>query len=188
MTSIPTEISARHVHLTQADWAALFGYEPITAARSISQPPQFLAEQRVQLTGPKGRLDRVAIVGPLRPYTQVELAATEARALGLEPPLRVSGHLDGAATITMTGPHGSITVAAAILQQRHIHANPDAAATAGIIDGQEVRIQVNGPRGGILDHVQVRIDPSSTWRLHLDTDEANAFGLSAESHATIVAD
>ncbi len=185
MIQIPIEFSARHAHLNQADWQALFGAAPMTKGREISQPPQFVAAERIDLAGPKGQLQRVGIVGPVRPYTQVELSTTDARQLGLQPPIAPSGHLDQAATVTMIGPAGKIERAAAILQQRHIHASPEAAARAGLTDGQEVSVEVAGLRGGVFDHVLVRVDPSFTWTMHIDTDEANAFGLTTNAHGTI---
>lgn len=177
MSNIPIEISARHVHLSADAWKKIFGDQPMTVGATISQPPQFLAAERVTLRGPKGEIDRVGIVGPVRAYTQVELAATDARKLGLTPPLSESGQLEGAALVTITGPNGSIDAQAAILQRRHIHAHPKDCETFGLHEGQEVSVQIGGPRGGVLEHVLVRVHPDFSWRLHLDTDEANALGV-----------
>lgn len=177
MTSIPIEISARHVHLTSDDWQQLFGRIELTPAHPISQPEQFVASQRVTLSGPKGQLENVAVVGPLRPYTQVELSLTDARRLGLKPPLSDSGRLEQAAEITCIGPVGTVTRAAAIIQQRHIHSAPADAIQHGLTDRQIVSVTVRGKRGGRFDQVLVRVHPSYSWSLHIDTDEANAFGL-----------
>lgn len=177
MMTVPIEISARHVHLTADDWRTVFGSRPPTVARSISQPPQFLAVERVTVTGPKGTLVNVAVVGPLRSYTQVELAMTDARTLGLTPPLSDSGHLAQAAIVAIAGPAGTITVPAAILQQRHLHASLTEAQRYGLHDQQLVSVAVDGQRGGVLNRVLVRVRQEYVWRLHLDTDEGNAFGL-----------
>lgn len=184
--NIPIEISARHVHCDAATWKTLFGTAAPTIDRPISQPPQYAAVERVKLIGPKGDIDHVGTIGPLRTYTQVELAMTDARRLGLTPPLRDSGNVGDAAAITIVGPAGQVTAAAAIIQQRHIHATPADAAALGVTDRQEVHVAISGPRGGQLDQVIVRVDPNYVLRLHLDTDEANALGVTPESHATIV--
>ncbi|MBI2984595.1 MAG: propanediol utilization protein [Candidatus Kerfeldbacteria bacterium] len=186
MTTVPIEVSARHAHLSQSDWARLFGSDTPTVDHQLSQTPQFLARQRVTLVGPAGRLERVGVVGPFRPYTQVELASSDARQLGLTPPLSSSGQLDAAAKITIIGPAGSISVAAAIHQQRHLHMPTKQAAEAGWRDGQEVTVRVDDPRGGVFDHVIVRVAEESVWRMHVDTDEANAFGITQGTYGTVV--
>ncbi len=186
MNNITTEISARHIHLTSADWQQLFGDQPMTSVASISQLPQFLATQRVHLRGPKGMIERVGIVGPARPYTQVELAASDARVLGVTAPLSESGKLSSAGEITIVGPLGDITRAAAIVQRRHVHAQPGDLERFGLKNKQELSVRFPGPRGGQLDHVIVRVHPSFTWRLHLDTDEANALGLAPGAAAEVL--
>ncbi len=186
MITIPIEISARHVHLTTADWQRLFGVAAITPDRPISQAPQFLARERVTIQGPKGELPEIGIVGPFRSYTQVELAASDARRLGLTPPLTDSGSLERAVPITLIGPTGSVTLPVAIIQQRHLHAAPAEAAQLGLHDRQEVAVHVDSNRGGVLEHVLVRVDPSFSLRLHLDMDEGNALDITADTHATLV--
>lgn len=183
--NIQIEVSARHVHLTAADWQALFGTQLPTLDHPISQAPQFVARERLKLVGPKGEIDGVALVGPFREYTQVELAASDARRLGVQPPLSDSGLLDQAAIVTFVGPAGTIKRPAVIVQRRHLHASPEDATQLGISDRQEVSVRINGLRGGVLDHVLVRIDPKYSLRLHLDTDEANAIGVTTDSHAVL---
>jgi putative phosphotransacetylase len=182
---IPIEISARHIHLNAEDWNTLFSTPHPTVSKLISQRPQFLAIERADLIGPKKTIVGVGIVGPLRDNTQVELSASDARMLGLSTPLVVSGHIQNAAQITIRGPKGQITVPAAITPKRHIHASLDEADQAGLRDGDEVSIEIAGERGGRLDHVAVRTHPTFTWRVHLDTDEANALGIVSGSEATI---
>jgi len=177
MKQIPIETSARHVHLTQEDWAALFGDVEIAADRPVSQHPQFVAKQRVGIRGLKGAFENVAIVGPLRPYTQCEVSMTDAYFLGIAPPLSDSGKLDGAATVTIVGPKGEVTRAAAIVQQRHLHLNPSEASESGLHDHQTIAVNIPGPRGVRLDNVLVRVHPDYVCRLQLDTDEGNACGV-----------
>lgn len=187
MASVPIEISARHIHLTEADWAALFGTaEEMTVNRPISQHGQFVATERVTLRGPKGELKNVGIVGPSRTNTQVELAMTDARVLGVAAPLCDSGSLEQAGEITIIGSQGEISRAAAIVPRRHIHLGPTEAAAADLHDRQTVSVRVLGPRGAQLDNVLVRVHPDFTGRLHLDTDEGNACGVSADMTAEIV--
>lgn len=187
MPSVPIEISARHVHLTEADWTALFGSAAMMVDHPLSQHLQFVATQRVTIRGPQGEFKNVAVVGPFRPYTQVELAMTDARALGVAAPLCDSGSLERAAEITIVGPPGEITRAAAIVSRRHVHLGPDEAAAAGLQDRQSVSVRITGPRGAQLDNVLVRVHPDFTGRLHLDTDEGNACGVTAGMTAELVA-
>lgn len=186
MSTIPVEISVRHAHLSSTDWQTLFGPSTIENERSISQRPQFVAKQRVTLIGPKGSMENVAIVGPLRNYSQVELAVTDAFQLGISPPLSESGQLEDAVAVTLVGAAGRVIVPVAIVQRRHIHASPDEAAKFSLVHGQSVSVRISGPRGGVLDNVVIRVDPTFTWRLHLDTDEANALGIHPQDHAEII--
>lgn len=176
-SAIPIEVSARHVHLTMADWALLFGGATMTIGKPISQHPQFSAVQRVSLRGPKGELNDVAIVGPFREYTQVELAMTDARKLGVTAPMSDSGHLEHAATVTIIGPVGEIKRPAAIIQQRHLHLSPREAEAFGFQDRQSIALLIPGSRGLRFDNVLVRVHADYSCRLHLDTDEANAAGI-----------
>lgn len=185
-TSIQIEISARHVHLTQEDWTTLFGPSEMTVDHPISQHPQFSAKERVTLRGPKNTLPNVGIVGPVRTYSQAELSQTDAIHLGISPPLTDSGSLAQAATIAIIGPAGEIERPAAIIQQRHIHMNPAEAEKAGVKNNQIVSVEIPGPRGGRLENVIVRVQPDYTARLHLDTDEGNALGVTVGMTAQIV--
>lgn len=185
---VTIEVSARHVHLTAPTLERLFGPGvSLTPDRPLSQTGQFAARERVTLAGPRGQLTGVRIVGPLRAHEQVELAVTDARLLGLDPPLRASGNLAGAAPITLVGPADRVVLpGAAIIQERHLHAAPADAARLGLKDGQRIPVRVAGPRGGTLKHVRVRIDPSFQLRLHLDTDEANALDIATGATGTLL--
>ena len=186
MPSVPVEISARHVHLTATDWTALFGESTIIPDHAISQPTQFVATQRVKLRGPKGEYESVGVVGPFREYTQVEVAASEARHLGVTPPVVESGQLDQAAEITIIGPVGEITRGYAITPQRHLHCNPDDAAKLGLKNGQTISAVVAGPKGMRLDNIIVRVNPEFALSMHLDIDEGNACGWQPGLTAEIV--
>ena len=186
MASVPIETSARHIHITEADWVALFGDATIVSDHAISQPGQFVATQRVALRSPKAEYKNVGVVGPFRSYTQVELAPSEARHLGLTPPVTDSGKLDKAVAITIVGPKGELVRDAAIIQERHIHCPPDAAKKHGLKDGQIVSVVVPGPRGARLDNVIVRVNKDYAFRLHLDLDEGNACGVKPGMTAEIV--
>lgn len=187
MALVPIEVSARHIHLSTADWTALFGDTEITSARAISQSQQYVATQRLSLRGPKSEFPGVGIVGPLRPYTQVELSMTDARVLGISAPLSDSGSLDEAAKIIIIGPQGEIERPAAIVPKRHVHIGPAEAAAAGVQDQQKVSVRIDGLRGAVLNDVLIRVHPDFTGRLHLDTDEGNACGVAPGMVAEIIA-
>jgi propanediol utilization protein len=173
----------RHVHLSRADCDVLFGvgYD-LTERRPVSQPGQFVCRETVDVVGPKGSLDRVAIINPLRKETQIELARTDAFTLGVNPPLRESGKLDGTPGITLRGPHGSVTTPkGVILAQRHVHMHPDDAARFGVKDKAVIQVRVEGDRETVFGDVIVRVSPSYALDMHVDTDEANAAGLTNDS-------
>lgn len=176
---IPIEISARHAHLSPADTKKLFGKgHTLTPKRAISQTGQFLCYERVTLKTPLGIFKNVGIIGPERKETQVELSATDARALGLKAPVRESGHLARTPGITIIGPKGRIrTKRGVILSQRHIHISALEAKRKGLKNGQLVSVRMRAVRSVTFHNVVVRVHPSFRLRLHLDTDEGNAAGL-----------
>ena len=178
---IPAEISARHVHLSREDLLELTGASDLVNSRSISQPGQFLSSLRVRLIGPKGMIDNVAVLGPLRKQTQAEISATDARELGLQAPVRLSGDLKDAAQIHIQAGDRIICRKAAIIAKRHLHAAPGDAQRLGIADGQELSIRLAGIRPLILEGVVVRVSQTSALALHIDTDEANAAGIGKDA-------
>ena len=184
--SIPVGVSVRHVHLTRAHCDALFGegYE-LTERRAVSQPGQYVCRETVDLVGPKGEVDRVAIINPLRKETQVELARTDAIVLGVNPPLRESGKLAGTPGLTLRGPKGTVALDhGVILAQRHVHMHPDDALRLGVLDKSMIRVRVEGERETIFGDVIVRVNEQYALDMHLDTDEANGAGLNNDSVAT----
>jgi putative phosphotransacetylase len=147
----------------------------LTPFKDLYQPGAFAAEEMVSVVGPRLRaIERVRILGPTRNYNQVELARTDAIFLGLNPPVRDSGDLEGAEPITFVGPAGSITVPAAIRAIRHLHLRPSDVSEMGLGSVESVKARVGGVKGVVYENVRLKIDPSYLPELHLDTDDANA--------------
>ncbi|MGE3769297.1 MAG: acetate/propionate family kinase [Kofleriaceae bacterium] len=180
---IPIGVSVRHVHLSREDADALFGKDYVlTKKRDVTQPGQYVTRETVDLVGPKGEIRSVAIIAPLRKQTQVELAKTDAFALGVSPPLRESGKLDGTPGITLRGPAGTITTTSGvILAHRHVHMSPAQAKDYGVGDKDMIKVRVEGDREMTMGDVIVRVHPEYELDMHIDTDEANAAGLNNDS-------
>lgn len=173
---VELEASGRHVHVTREQAMILFGHD-LTEVRPLSQPGQYLAQERVELQTPKGRMKNVAVLGPCRKEAQVELSATDAVALGIQPPVRLSGDVAGSAPITLVGEKGTVTLQqGAVIAQRHIHMSPEDAALQGVKNGDTVRLRTLTGRPVVLEQVAVRVSPNFRTYAHLDYDEANACG------------
>jgi len=177
--TIPVEASARHVHLAQEAVERLFGPgASLTQARALSQPGEFLSEQRVNVVTAGGVLERVAILGPVRKAVQAELSLTDCRALGISAPVRLSGDLRGGADVLLVGPAGIYEAkSAAIVAQSHIHMTPDDAARFGVSNGQALSVHVQTKRPVAFEQVIVRVSPRYRLAMHIDLDEANACAL-----------
>ena len=176
---IELEASGRHVHVTQAQAIALFGHR-LTPKRELSQPGQYLANERVTVVGPKGEFANVAVLGPERKEGQVELSMTDARSLGISAPVRLSGDTAGTPGITLRGQMGTVQLSqGVIIARRHIHITPQDAKTMGVQDKQVVRLQTYTQRPLVFGDVVVRVSPDFQTRVHLDYDEANACGFQA---------
>ncbi len=186
--SFEVEASGRHVHLSREHVDTLFGKGySLSDARGLSQPGQFLCSERVTLVGPKGTIENAAILGPERKESQVELSITDATMLGVKPPVRDSGDLEGSAPLRLRTPRGEVTLEkGVIVAQRHIHMNPEDAALFGVTDGERVHVRVAGSRPAILEGVLVRVSPKYSLAMHIDYDEANACGHSKGVRGTIV--
>lgn len=170
------EASGRHVHLTESQARTLFGHD-LTPQRPLSQPGQYLCRERVAVVGPKGKLEKVAVLGPARKQAQVELSLTDARVLGIDAPVRLSGDVAGTPGATLLGPAGELTLPQGVLvAQRHIHLRPENAARFGVRDRQTVKLKTYTRRPVIFDDVVVRVSPDFAPYVHLDFDEANACG------------
>jgi len=180
--NVIVEISSRHVHLSEADLKALFGAEgKLTYKRELSQPGQYLCDQRVDLVGPKSTMKNVAVLGPVRPATQVEISLTDARALGALAPVRESGSVAGSGVITIEGPCGTVELKEGVIAaKRHIHMTPDDAEKYGLKDKELVTITIEGDRKTAFHETVLRVSKDFRTRLHIDTDEANAAGVSGE--------
>jgi len=188
LNQIPVGISNRHVHLSRHDLEALFGrgYE-LTAMKELSQPGQYACKEILTLCGPKGVIEKVRILGPVRPQTQVEILAGDCFKLGVTAEARLSGDLSGTSGITLVGPGGSVQISkGVIIAKRHIHMLPSNAARFGVYDGQNVKIEVPGPRGGTFNEVSIRVTDTSSLEFHLDTEEANALGVTSRTIIRIV--
>lgn len=175
---IMVETSARHLHVTDEVLATLFGEgHQLTNKKDLSQPGQFACEEKVVVVGPKGSL-KMSILGPTRPATQVEVSYTDARALGLRPPVKESGDIEGTPGVTLQGPCGEVTIDKGVMvAKRHIHMTPEEAAAAGVADKEIVSVRVDGERSVVFNEVVVRVSPKFAAAMHIDTDEANAAGL-----------
>ena len=173
---IELEASGRHVHVTAQQAEKLFGHG-LTPQRELSQPGQFVAQERVTVIGPKGRFENVAVLGPERPEAQVEISLTDGRTLGITPPVRLSGDVAGTPGVVLEGPAGKVELRQGVLAaQRHIHMHPEDATKMGVKDKQQVRLQTYTQRPVVFENVTVRIHPAFETSVHLDYDEANACG------------
>lgn len=187
--TIPVAVSARHVHLTREGFEQLFGAgkEP-TKLRDISQPGQFACEERVNLVGPRGRIDGVRVLGPLRPKNQVEVSRTDEFKLGVDAPIRDSGNVAGSAPILLEGPAGKLHLHEGLIcAKRHIHMAPEDAERFGVKDGDEVEVAITGgPRDLVFGDVLIRVSPKFVLEMHIDTDEANAAELNQGARGDLV--
>ena len=174
------ETSARHLHVTEEDLETLFGkgYK-LTPKKDLSQPGQFACEEKVDIVGPKSTLKGIRVLGPARKETQVELAMTDARTIGIKAPVTPG--------CKIIGPCGEIEIDhGVIVALRHVHLNDEQAAEAGVKDGDVVSIKIEGERGLVFDNVLVRAGVKHEREVHLDTDEGNAAGCGPDAVCTII--
>ncbi|MDY2960283.1 MAG: phosphate propanoyltransferase [Hornefia sp.] len=186
--NIPVGVSNRHIHLSREDLEVCFGrgYR-LTPTKELSQTGQFACKETVTVVGPKGSIERIRVLGPVRAASQVELLSADNFKLGIKAPVRLSGNLKGAADVTIVGPCGSVYAReSAIVAKRHIHMTLEDAKRFGVCDGEIVSIEVLGERGGVLNNVIIRANDKSKLDCHVDTEEANALGLSNSSKVKIV--
>ena len=187
---ILVEGSARHIHVTKEHLAILFGEGyALNNKRELSQPGQYLTDEKVTLKGPRGAIDRVSILGPERPATQAEISLTDARVLGVAAPVRESGDVAGSSPITIIGPAGEVELAeGCIVAKRHIHMRPQDAAEGGVADKQIISVKLGegSGRATTFHDVVVRVSPSFMPAMHVDYDEMNAAGLAGEVFGEII--
>jgi acetate kinase len=186
--SIPVAVSARHVHLSKQAVEALFGAGYVlTQAAVLRQPGHWVANERVTLEGPKGRLEGVAILGPLRARAQIEVSRTDSFVLGIDVPVRDSGRLDGTPSVAVVGRAGTFSTDGLIIAARHIHTNPEDAERLGLKDGDFVDVRVGDKdRGLIFERTLVRVEAGTFTEMHIDTDEANAAGIGVHAEGELV--
>ena len=183
---VPIEASGRHVHLTKEHADILFGHE-LTPAKPLSQPGQYAAKERVSIKGPKGEFHNVAVLGPCRSETQAEISLTDSKTLGIRPPVRLSGKIDGSPGCEILGPNGRIKIASGVIvAKRHIHMTPEDAACQNVKNGENVRLKVLSSRPVVFEDVSVRVSDQFSTAVHLDYDEANACGFSAGDLGMII--
>ncbi|MBE3571745.1 MAG: phosphate propanoyltransferase [Moorella humiferrea] len=182
LLEVPVGVSGRHVHLTKEHFQILFGPgQELTKIRDLVQPGEFAAKETVTIVGPKGVLEKVRIIGPLRSYSQVELSRTDSFKLGVNPPVRDSGDHHNSPGCVLIGPAGVVTLTqGVIIALRHIHIPTNEARRYGLKDKDRVNVQVGGERGLIFQNVLVRVHPNYRLEFHVDTDEANACLLNNE--------
>lgn len=176
---VPVGISNRHIHLSEQHMKELFGpFHQLTKLRDLKQVGQYAAEETVTLIGPKGKINNVRVLGPVRKETQIEVSRTDSYLLGIDPPIRDSGDLRGSEGLTIVGPYGEVTLnEGVILAFRHIHFSVEDAERFGVKDKQLVCVEVEGARSLVLENVLCRVHKDYRLEFHIDTDEANAAGL-----------
>ncbi|MEN2984433.1 MAG: phosphate propanoyltransferase [Dictyoglomaceae bacterium] len=185
---VPIGVSARHIHLSLEDKERLFGpgYK-LTPRNPLSQKGQFACEEEVEILGPKGRSLKLRILGPERKSTQIELSLTDAIFLGLQPPVRDSGDIEGSPGAKIIGPKGIIEIEkGVIIPWRHIHTPTPIAEKLGLYDKQLVKVRLGTIRAVVFENVLIRVRDDFTWELHLDTDEANAAMVKTGDIATLI--
>ena len=185
---VPVGISARHIHLTQEHVEQLFGKGYQLTKKKELMGGQFASNEQCTIVGLKLRaIENVRILGPVRKESQVEISATDARALGVKAPTRQSGDIAGSAPIALVGPKGAIYLEeGCIVAARHIHLCPEDAKAAGVKDNDFVTVRMGNERGALLDNVKIRVHESFTTEMHIDTDEANACQVGQDELAAII--
>ena len=175
------ETSARHIHLTEQTVEILFGKgHTLTKKKDLSQPGQYVCEEKVEVIGPKGSL-KMSVLGPTRSADQVEISLTDARSIGVAALVRESGDIKGTSGVTLKGPEGEVVINEGVIAaKRHIHLTPADAEAFGVADKQIVKVKLDTPRALIFDDVVVRVNANFAPAMHIDTDEANAAGASGE--------
>jgi acetate kinase len=170
------EVSAHHIHLSQDHVDVLFGKgHQLTWHSDLSQPGQFACKEQLNIIGPKGKIEKVRVLGPTRKETQVEISMTEQFKLGIHPPIRESGDLKGTPGCALEGPAGSVNIEQGVIcALRHIHMTPADALRYGLKDKSTVKVRVTGDRELIFGDVLIRVNPNYALAMHIDTDEANA--------------
>jgi acetate kinase len=185
---IPVEVSAHHVHLAEKEMEVLFGPgSELTHRSDLSQPGQFACEETINLVGPRGRVERVRVLGPLRGQSQIEISMTEEFKLGIKAPIRASGDLAGSPGIKLEGARGTCQLPQGVIcSLRHIHMSPEDALSFGLKDRDIVSVRVEGERTLVFEDILVRVHPDFRLSMHIDTDEANAASIRTGMEGTLI--
>ncbi len=186
---IPIETSARHIHISKEDFETLYGKDAqLHYIKELSQPGQYLCRERLNVIGPRGTFENMAILGPFRKETQIELSLTDTRKLGIPGIIRQSGDIEGTPGCILRGPEGELEISrGVIVAKRHIHMTPDNALTLNVCDNDEVFVLTKSyGRALIYADVVVRVSWDYRLAMHVDTDEANAFSSDAEPYGVII--
>ena len=183
---IQVGVSNRHVHLSHEDYKILFKDTKMDIRNNLKKPGQFASNLTVSIAGSKGVIENVRVLGPVRDYTQVEVSKTDAYKLGINPPIRDSGDLEGASLLTLISPYGQIKREAGIIATRHIHINEEIRRQKNLVGIKEVSLKIEGEKGGILEHVRLKDSKEAYFEVHLDTDDANAFLLKNGEEVEII--
>lgn len=176
---ITVGLSNKHIHLSKDDLTSLYGegYE-LRKLKDLSQPGQYAAEEVLDIVGPKGKIEKIRVLGPTRSMTQIELSAADARSIGIVAPIRDSGDIEGSPGCKIIGPKGEIEIEkGVIIAQRHIHMTPENANFYNVVDKELVNVETSGKRGLIFKNVLIRVSPSYALEMHIDIEEGNAAGL-----------
>ncbi len=185
---VPVAASSRHLHISRGDLDILFGkgYQ-LKPIKLLSQPEQFAAEEKVTVVGPRGEIPNVRILGPERKETQVEVSLTDGFKLGIKPPVRDSGNVDGSPGVKLVGPVGEVILQKGIIASlRHIHMTEEDARIFDVKNKDIVGVQTSGSRGLLFENVLIRVSNKYFLEMHIDTDEANAAGLCGSASAKII--
>lgn len=180
-------VSARHVHLTEEHCHVLFGTQTMEKIKDLSQPGEFASNLKVTIKTDKDQIQNVRVLGPLRKYTQVEISKTDAFKLGINPPVRESGNIEGSTPIIIMGPEGSLDLKeGCIIATRHIHLTRLDVIKYNLEGITKVSVKLFGPKGGIIDNVSLKVSDNYSFEMHLDTDDANAHLINQGDEAEII--
>jgi putative phosphotransacetylase len=186
----PAALSNRHLHLSKEHLEQLFGegYQ-LTRFKDLSQPGQYACIEKVDIVGPKGSLKGVRVLGPVRKETQIEISIADGYVLGIRPPIRDSGDLDGTPGVTIIGPVGQVQLEYGVIAAaRHIHMHPDDAKDYGVKDFQRVKVRKGGDRATVFENVLIRVSESYALEMHLDVEEGNAADIKNGDMLEIISD
>ena len=158
-------VSNRHVHLNEEDYNLLFSSSKFDKRNDLTQKGEFASLKTVTITGPKGSIDNVRVVGPLRTYTQVEVLKSDTYLLGINPPVRTSDDLFDASVITLKTDLNEITRKCCIIANRHIHISKEERKKYNLTK-DKYKVKINTDKGGIIDNVYIKESDKFNLELH----------------------